>query len=118
MMFLHVLVAGEISIAVAANVSYAIHPLIKAFNETHPKTTVHMILGSSGKLFAQISHSAPYDLFMSANMKYPNRLYEDNLTTEQPIIYAQGALALLSSKARNFDAGLNILTEVKPVSLL
>ena len=111
MMLLHVLVAGEISIAVAANVSYAIHPLIKAFNETHPKTKVHVILGSSGKLFAQISHSAPYDLFMSANMKYPNRLYKDNLTIEKPIIYGQGALALFSSEARNFDAGLKILAK-------
>lgn len=111
MMLLQVLVAGEISIAVAANVSYAIQPLIKAFNETHPKTTVHVILGSSGKLFAQISHSAPYDLYMSANMKYPHRLYEDNLTMEKPVIYAQGALALFSSKARDMDAGLNLLKE-------
>jgi molybdate transport system substrate-binding protein len=106
-----ILVSSEIRVAVAANVSYAIHPLIKEFNKTHPTTKVHVILGSSGKLFAQISHGAPYDLFMSANMKYPNRLYEDNLTTDKPIIYAQGALALLSSKASNFDAGLNILTE-------
>lgn len=111
MMLLQVLGAGEISIAVAANVSYAIQPLIKAFNETHPKTTVHVILGSSGKLFAQISHSAPYDLYMSANMKYPHRLYEDNLTIEKPVIYAQGALALFSSKARDMDAGLNLLKE-------
>jgi molybdate transport system substrate-binding protein len=119
MMFLHVLVAGEISIAVAANVSYAIHPLIKAFNETHPKTTVHVILGSSGKLFAQISHSAPYDLFMSANMKYPNRLYKDNLTTEKPIIYARGSLAILSQKKRDYCADIFVLKnpDIKKIAI-
>jgi len=106
-----ILVSSEIRIAVAANVSYAIHPLIKEFNKTHPTTTVHVILGSSGKLFAQISHGAPYDLFMSANMKYPRRLYENNLTTEKPTIYAQGALALLSSEAINLDAGVKILAQ-------
>ena len=111
MMLVQLSFAGEISIAVAANVSYAIKPLVKAFHETHPQTKVHVILGSSGKLFAQISHGAPYDLFMSANMKYPNRLYEDNLTIGKPVIYAQGALALFSSKSRKFDTGLKLLTE-------
>ena len=105
------LFAGEINIAVAANVSYAIEPLVEMFQETNPETKVNVILGSSGKLFAQLSHGAPYDLFMSANMKYPNRLYSEHLTTDKPLIYAQGSLAMLSSKVRNFDVGLKLLTQ-------
>jgi molybdate transport system substrate-binding protein len=105
-----ILASSEINIAVAANVSYAMAPLVQAFNKVYPKTKVNVILGSSGKLFAQISHGAPYDLFMSANMKYPHRLYEDNLTSEKPVIYAQGALALFSSKVRDLGIGLKILT--------
>ncbi|NOR58093.1 MAG: extracellular solute-binding protein, partial [Sulfurimonas sp.] len=62
---------GTISVAVAANVSYAIEDLKKEFNKTHPNTKVRVTLGSSGKLTAQIKHGAPYQLFMSANMKYP-----------------------------------------------
>jgi len=63
--------AGEIRIAVAANVSYAIEALKKEFHVLHPHTKVQVILGSSGKLTAQIKHGAPYMLFLSANMQYP-----------------------------------------------
>lgn len=103
--------AGEITIAVAANVSYAIEALTKSFNQVHPETKVNVILGSSGKLTAQITHGAPYMLFMSADMKYPNRLYDDNLTVTKPIIYAQGALALLSQKERNYCAEIYVLQD-------
>jgi len=113
------LFAGEITIAVAANVSYAIKPLIKAFNETNPETNINVILGSSGKLTAQITHSAPYDLFMSANMKYPNSLYESNLTVTTPVVYAQGALAILSQKERNYCADIFVLKspDIKKIAI-
>ncbi|MDQ7068945.1 MAG: substrate-binding domain-containing protein [Sulfurimonas sp.] len=62
-----------INIAVAANVSYAIEELRAKFIEIHPEIRVNIILGSSGKLTAQISHGAPYGLFMSANMLLPSR---------------------------------------------
>lgn len=71
--------AGTISIAVAANVSYAIEDLKKEFNKTHPNIKVRVTLGSSGKLTAQIKHGAPYQLFMSANMKYPKALYQEKI---------------------------------------
>lgn len=105
------LFTGEISIAVAANVSYAIEPLKKAYNEIYPDTKINVILGSSGKLTAQITHGAPYQLFMSANMKYPNRLYDNNLTVTKPVIYAQGALAILSTKERNYCAEIFVLKD-------
>ncbi len=92
----------KINIAVAANVSYAINDLIKEFNQTNPNTKVRVTLGSSGKLTAQIKHGAPYDLFMSANMKYPNSLYKDNIAITKPVVYAQGSLAILSSKKKRF----------------
>ncbi|MBT8343653.1 MAG: molybdate ABC transporter substrate-binding protein, partial [Sulfurovum sp.] len=101
--------AGEISIAVAANVSYAIEALKKEFNVLHPETKVQVILGSSGKLTAQIKHGAPYGLFMSANMKYPEALYSEEMAVTKPVVYAQGALAFLSQKERNYDANMTVL---------
>jgi len=105
------LFAGEINVAVAANVSYVIEPLKEAFIKTHPSTKVNVILGSSGKLTAQIREGAPYQLFLSANMAYPQKLYDDNLTLEKAQIYAQGALVILSSKVRDFNASLLVLEE-------
>jgi len=107
------LFAGTIKIAVAANVSYAVESLKKEFNKLYPDTKVQVILGSSGKLTAQIKKGAPYQLFMSANMKYPKTLYKDGFAVTKPIVYAQGSLAILSSKKQDFSQGINIVKKQK-----
>lgn len=108
-----ILSAGEITIAVAANVSYAIEALKKEFNVIHPESKIQVILGSSGKLTAQIKHGAPYDLFMSANMKYPEALYDEKIAVTKPVVYAQGALAYLSVNKQDFSKGSMLLREDK-----
>ncbi|MEJ2468432.1 MAG: molybdate ABC transporter substrate-binding protein [Campylobacterales bacterium] len=103
--------AGEINIAVAANVSYAIDELKAAFAKNHPDTKVQVTLGSSGKLTAQIKNGAPYGLFMAANMKYPEALYKDKIAVTKPVVYAQGALAYLSAKPTDFSKGIALVAE-------
>ena len=95
--------ASDINIAVAANVSYAIEALKSAFKIEHPEVNVRVTLGSSGKLTAQIKNGAPYGLFMSANMLYPQALYDENLTLTKPRVYAQGTLALFSIHEHNLS---------------
>ncbi len=111
LLFVSTIYASSINIAVAANVSYAIDELIKKFNKTNPNIKVRVNLASSGKLTAQIKNNAPFDIFMSANMKYPNNLYKSGFATTKPVIYAKGALALLSSKKREFTNNLAFLKE-------
>lgn len=103
--------ASTITIAIATNVSYAIKELTTSFTQLHPNIKVRTILGSSGKLTAQIEHHAPYGLFMSANMFYPDRLYKKGLAMSKPMIYAQGRLAFFSSKKRDFSLGLKLLSQ-------
>ncbi|WP_321315891.1 molybdate ABC transporter substrate-binding protein [Halarcobacter sp.] len=103
--------ADKINIAVAANVSYAISELKAEFNKIYPDIEVHETLTSSGKLTAQIKNGAPYDLFMAANMKYPNALYKDGLAVTRPLIYAQGSLAYLSNKKLDYSKGINLVTQ-------
>jgi len=105
--------ASSITLAVAANASYATAALIKEFNKTYPDIEVKTILGSSGKLTAQISHNAPYDLFMSANMGYPQYLYEQKLAIAPPKVYAQGELVLLSKKTLHSRDIKTVLTDTK-----
>lgn len=104
--------AEVINIAVAANVSYAIPELKKEFTKIYPDTKVRVTLGSSGKLTAQIKHGAPYGLFMSANMKYPNALYADKVAITKPIVYAQGSLAILSNRPKDFAKGIALSKDV------
>lgn len=105
--------AGEINIAVAANVSYAIDALKAEFAKSHPDTKVLVTLGSSGKLTAQIINGAPYGLFMAANMKYPQALYSEKIAVTEPVVYAQGALAYLSVKKQDFAEGIALLNSEK-----
>ena len=103
--------AQTINIAVAANVSYVIDELKTEFLKIHPDIKVQVTLGSSGKLTVQIKNGAPYGLFMSANMKYPEALYSEQIAITKPAVYAQGALAYLSVSKRDFSKGVNLLKE-------
>jgi molybdate transport system substrate-binding protein len=98
-------------VAVAANVSYAMDKLKEEFRKEHPDVRVHITLGGSGKLTAQIKNGAPYHLFMSANMEYPNALFSEGLTVDKPLVYAKGGLACLSVRAKDFSKGIEILRD-------
>jgi molybdate transport system substrate-binding protein len=99
----------DIRLAVAANVSYAVESLISEFQRNYPQINIDYTVASSGKLTAQISNNAPYDIFLSANMHYPEYLYEKKLTLEKPKLYAQGSLILLSVKKRDFSKNIALL---------
>jgi len=101
--------AGTIKVAVAANVSYAIDDLKKEFNRLYPDTKVQVIVGSTGKLTAQIKNKAPYDILMGANMMYPETLYKEGFAVTRPLVYAQGSLALISAKKYDLSKGIETI---------
>jgi len=113
LLFLCTLHAKDITIAVAANASFVIEELKKEFKKEHPNTEVKVRLASSGKLLAQILHGAPYSLYMSANMKYPQALYNKGYSVNKPIVYAQGSLAFLSANNQDFSKGIELLKDKK-----
>lgn len=53
--------------------------------------------GATGKLYAQISEGAPYDAFLSADAKTPEKLVTDGTGVGQPFAYATGTLVLWSA---------------------
>ncbi len=82
-------------IACAANAQFAMKAVVKSFKEEYG-IICQITTASSGKLTAQIIQGAPYDVFVSADMKYPATLHAQNKTLIQPQIYAHGKLVLWS----------------------
>lgn len=86
----------KFTIAAAANMQFVMVALEKEFEDA-TGTEVEVILGSSGKLTSQIIAGAPYDLFLSADRKYPQRVYEEGLAYDAPQNYAYGQLVVWTS---------------------
>ncbi len=87
--------SNDLIIATSANMQYVMNDLIEAF-EKENDIICRSVVSSSGKLTAQISSGAPYDLFFSADKKYPEQLFQEGLTKDTPSVYAYGHLAMWS----------------------
>ncbi|HQR74744.1 MAG TPA: molybdate ABC transporter substrate-binding protein [Sulfurovum sp.] len=101
--------AGSVNIALAANVADAMVELKKEFALVQPDTKLNVTLGSSGKLTAQIKNGAPYALFLSADMNFPQALYKEGIAVTKPVVYAQGALAYISKTPQDFTQGIALV---------
>ncbi len=98
---------SSLIIATSANAQFAMQELAETFTKDTGIET-EIITASSGKLLAQIMEGAPYDVFVSANMKYPNELYKAGYTTQKPEVYGYGKLVLWSLK-ESIEPSLDIL---------
>jgi len=110
------LFASEIFIASASNSIYVLPKIIKEFNKKYPTIKIHTIFASSGKLTAQIINGAKYDIFLSADEKYPNFLYKKRLSSK-PKIYAKGKLALFSKKSTGLNDFKKVLLNAKSIAI-
>src|ERR1700739_4268025 len=59
--------AATVAIAAAADLTFCIQDLNKAYHQSHPDTELKLSTGSSGNFYTQIEHGAPYDVFLSAD---------------------------------------------------
>ncbi|KAA1175620.1 molybdate ABC transporter substrate-binding protein [Marinobacter salinexigens] len=101
--FANLAYGAEVRIAVAANFTDTTRELISAFEETS-RHRVTASYGSTGKLYAQIEHGAPFDVFLAADSRRPRLLEENGQgVAGTRFTYAKGKLALWSPVTELFD---------------
>lgn len=84
----------ELRIAAAADLQPVLPPLLAEFES---QTGVHAAASyqSSATLATQIMNGAPFDLFLAADLSFPERVIAAGLSEEtEPIAYARGTLVL------------------------
>jgi molybdate transport system substrate-binding protein len=110
--------AQELKVAVAANLQGVIKVLGKDFKE---KTGIEIqpIVGSSGNLSTQIKNGAPFDMFLSADMGFPETLAKEGFSTKEPAVYAYGSLIICSSQNIGFENWERLLlsSRVKKIAI-
>ncbi len=89
--------AGEITIAAASDLKFALQEIVSNFQAAHKGDKVDVIYGSSGKLQTQIREGAPFDIFFSADIAYARALRKDGFAATEPMPYAVGRIVLWSA---------------------
>ena len=95
---------SEILIAAASDMQFVMEDLIKAFESKYPEFKVKVSYGSSGNFFSQIKNGAPFHIFFSADMKYPEKLTSEGFTEgAKPVIYGVGRIVIWVSDNSSVD---------------
>lgn len=90
--------AGNLTIAAASDLRFALDEVVEIFEANHPGHNINVIYGSSGRMTAQIINGAPFDVFFSADISFPQRLQAEGMTATEPAVYAIGRIVLWSSR--------------------
>ncbi len=86
-----------LTIATAANMQVALSEIAKQFSK-ETGIDCELVVSSSGKLTAQIKQGAPFHVFVAADLKYPQEIYDSGLAWSPPEVYAYGKLVLWTTQ--------------------
>jgi molybdate transport system substrate-binding protein len=105
---------ATVAIAAAADLTYCIQDLNKAYQQSHPDTELKLSTGSSGNFYTQIEHGAPYDVFLSADISFPRKLIQEGFADGATLsVYSIGRLAIWTTKPEtvSLDKGIEVLRD-------
>ena len=94
LLFAPLAAAQTLRLAAAADLQPVMPPILQEFEA---KTSIHVDASyqSSATLTTQIQNGAPFDLFMAADLSFPQRIVAVGLAdSNQPVAYARGTLVL------------------------
>ena len=103
--------ADTFTIAAASDLRFALDEVVDIFEQAHPDYDITVIYGSSGRMTNQISNGAPFDIFFSADIAFPEILQQQGLTATDPSVYAIGRIVLWSSRLDASEMTIADLTD-------
>ena len=103
--------AEKMTIAAAADLKYAMDEIVQSFMQANSDDQIDTIYGSSGKFFTQIQQGAPYDMYFSADIEYPQLLYKEGFAASDVSPYAVGRIVLWSKEVKNENLTFEELTK-------
>ena len=103
--------AAAIKVAAASNFGSTMRQLVIAF-EKKSEHRVILTVGSTGKLYSQIIHGAPFDIFFAADNRRPKQLEKKGRgLAGSRFTYAIGSIVLWSQQPHLVDAQGLVLSE-------
>jgi molybdate transport system substrate-binding protein len=113
--------AEEIKVVAASDLNYVMREIATRF-EKETGNKVDLITGSSGNFYAQIQNGAPFDVFFSADVEYPQKLESAGLAEKGSLFeYGVGKIVLWVPNASGLDVtkGLAVLLDpsVKKIAI-
>ncbi|WP_320171258.1 molybdate ABC transporter substrate-binding protein [Maridesulfovibrio sp.] len=95
--------AADLMVAQAANFMPAMKEIIPAFKKA-TGLEAEATYTSTGKLYGQITNGAPFDVFLAADERRPQKLFKDGLA-EKPFVYAKGKVVFWSLNHKSAGSG-------------
>jgi molybdate transport system substrate-binding protein len=114
--------AEKISVAAAADLNVALTEIADHYGK-RTGNSVEISFGSSGNFFNQIQNGAPFDIFFSADLDYPEKLIAAGLGEPASLYrYARGRLVLWVAASSSLDIehrGIDVLLDpaVKKIAI-
>lgn len=97
--------AEDVKIAAASDLRFALHEIAGQFYR-HTGTRIRPTFGSSGDLTRLILEGAPFELFLSADEHYVERLVRGKRTQGEGINYARGHIVIFVPKGGRINPDL------------
>ncbi|HXJ92992.1 MAG TPA: molybdate ABC transporter substrate-binding protein [Terriglobia bacterium] len=106
--------AEQITVAAAADLTFAFQEVAARFQKD-TGNSVKLSFGSSGNFYSQIQNGAPYDLFFSADITYPQKLEAAGLAEPGSLHrYAEGKIVLWVPNGSSMDLGHGLKALLEP----
>jgi molybdate transport system substrate-binding protein len=94
----------QLNIAAAADLKFALDDIAARYRQQHPNLNLQITYGSSGNFYSQLTNKAPFDLFLSADVGYVDKLIAAGSADKgSKFVYGIGRIVLWAPNDSKLD---------------